>query len=128
MAMSARLKTVVLPMTAAAALAAMAVSVVVSSPASPSTGEKCSTFEVFDARTGICTPGLPPGIVEETTAAGGGLPEVDGIPCTGHNSYECIGLAEQGLGTGPTPSASSTLSENPGSSVAVTVPAVTPPA
>lgn len=119
---------VVLPMTAVAALAAMAVSVVVSSPASPSTGEKCSAYEVFDPKTGICMPGLPPDIVAETTAPGGGLPVVDGIPCTGQNSYECIGLAEQGLGTGPTPSASSTLSENPGSSVAVTAPAVTPPA
>ncbi|WP_328350371.1 intersectin-EH binding protein Ibp1 [Mycobacterium sp. NBC_00419] len=126
--MSARFTSVVLPMTAVAALAAMAVSVVVSSPASPSTGEKCSTFEVFDPKTGICMPGLPPDIVAETTAPGGGLPVVDGIPCTGQNSYECIGLAEQGLGTGPTPSASSTLSENPGSSVAVTAPAVTPPA
>lgn len=123
--MSARV--VVLPLMAAAALAAMAVSVVTSSPASPAPGEKCPTYETFDPRTGICMPGLPPDIVAETTAPEGGLPVVDGIPCTGQNSYECIGLAEQGLGVGPTPSASSTLSENPGTSVTVSAPAVAPP-
>jgi hypothetical protein len=43
-------------------------------------------------------------LVAITTSDFGGPPEVDGVPCTGGNSYECIGLAEESLGQGLTSS------------------------
>lgn len=73
------------------------------------TAEKCAVGETLDPATNICMPSLPSNIVAETTPPGGGLPEVDGVPCTGQNSYECMGLGEQELAAGPTPNASSTL-------------------
>lgn len=73
------------------------------------TAEKCTAGETLDPATNICMPALPANIVAETTPPGGGLPEVDGVPCTGQNSYECMGLGEQELAAGPTPNASSTL-------------------
>jgi len=47
---------------------------------------KCTSFESEDARTGICVPTMPSGVVATTTAPGGGLPEVDGVSCTGSNT------------------------------------------
>jgi len=29
-----------------------------------------------------------------TVPAGGSVPEIDGIPCTGHNTGQCIGLSQ----------------------------------
>ena len=41
------------------------------------------------------------------------LPAVGGIPCTGHNSGECIGLAEEAEAMGPQPVPRSTVSSQP---------------
>jgi hypothetical protein len=84
-----------------------------SAPA-PSNLGKCPSGEAEDLFTGVCVPELSPSQVQMTTAEFGGLPEIDGVPCTGHNSYECIGLAEEQNAQGPTPSATATVSTSAG--------------
>lgn len=99
------------------------------SPATPMS-IKCPAGESEDLFTGICVPELSPAIVQMTTGDFGAAPAVDGVPCTGHNSYECIGLAEESLGAGPTPSATSQLSaqtQAPTSSSATSSPPPSPP-
>jgi hypothetical protein len=43
----------------------------------------------------------------------GGLPEIDNIPCTGANSGQCIGLAEEQEAQGPMPVPHSEISSSP---------------
>ena len=75
---------------AAPALAAFAVP----SVAAPSVAD-CPNGESADTFTGTCTPDLVPNSPAfGTTSPVGGLPEINGIPCTGANSGECIGLSE----------------------------------
>jgi hypothetical protein len=62
----------------------------------------CPPGETKDVNTEVCMPTPATNVIQETTAPGG-LPEVDGVPCTGGNSYECIGLAEEQEAAGPTP-------------------------
>jgi len=78
-----------LAITAAPAVAALAVP---SAPA-PSVAA-CPNGEIEDTFTNICTPELVPNSPESGSASQGGLPSVDGIPCTGANSGQCIGLSE----------------------------------
>jgi len=56
----------------------------------------CSSGEEQDAFTTTCVPFMVPnaGAPFSTTAANPDVPEIDGIPCIGHNSGQCIGLAE----------------------------------
>lgn len=56
-------------------------------------GAACPNGESADVFTGSCTPELVPNspALQESS---GGLPSVDGIPCTGGNSGQCIGLSE----------------------------------
>jgi hypothetical protein len=58
----------------------------------PSFGAACPSGESEDTYTSSCTPDLVPNspVVQQS----GGLPSVDGIPCTGANSGQCIGLSE----------------------------------
>jgi hypothetical protein len=74
---------------------------------------KCPPGESEDLFTGVCVPELSPSIVEMTTAVFDGVPRIDGVPCTGHNSYECIGLAEEQQAVGPTPTPHSTETSSP---------------
>src|SRR4029079_17352507 len=56
----------------------------------------CAGGETEDMFTNVCVPDLVPTSPDcSSTARVGGLPEVSGIPCTGHNSGECIGLSEE---------------------------------
>ena len=56
----------------------------------------CAGGETEDQFTNICVPDIVPNSPEFTsTSPVGGLPEVSGIPCTGHNSGQCIGLEEE---------------------------------
>lgn len=76
---------------AAPTLAAFAVETPGSGPAVAS----CPAGESEDTFTGACTPELVPNSPEfGNTSQGGGLPSVDGVPCTGANSGQCIGLSE----------------------------------
>ena len=51
----------------------------------PTQVAECPMGEVQDAATGMCMP----------APAQGGVPEIQGIPCTGQNTGECIGLGEE---------------------------------
>ena len=56
----------------------------------PSTGTvaACPAGQAVNPATGACQP-------QPATGAQGGLPEVQGIPCTGANTGECIGLQQE---------------------------------
>lgn len=73
----------------------------------------CPGGETEDTFTGTCTPDLVPNSPEWSTTSPGGLPAVDGIPCTGHNSGQCIGLAEEQQAQGPQPSPQSSVGSSP---------------
>ena len=51
----------------------------------PTQVAECLMGEVQDPATGICMP----------APAQGGVPEIQGVPCTGQNTGECIGLGEE---------------------------------
>lgn len=58
----------------------------------------CPGGEESDQFTGVCVPHTVPnsGPSPFSTSAGNpDIPMINGIPCTGHNSGECIGLAEE---------------------------------
>jgi hypothetical protein len=116
-----------LAVVAICALGVLAVGAVSHSRTPVWTAAKCAVGETLDPATNICMPVLPSNIVQVTTPVGGGLPEVDGVPCTGQNSYECVGLGEQQLASGPTPNASSTLTAQSGAPKPTTVPVAPPP-
>lgn len=98
--------------TGLALLAIVASSAVVASPSSWSS-TKCPAGEVEDQFTGVCVPQHPTDVIAEVTPTNGGLPEIGGIPCTGHNSNECIGLAEESLASGPTPTPHASVTHGP---------------
>ena len=88
---------------------------VLSAPEPGSALAQCQTGEEQDTFTTTCTPFLVPRTPQgfTTTAANPDVPEIDGIPCIGHASGACMGLAEdQGL-TGPQPVPRSTISSSP---------------
>lgn len=70
----------------AIAIAAGPAIAAVAGPAVAPTFGACPGGETEDTYTSVCTPDLVPNSPE--------LPEVDGIPCTGGNSGQCIGLSE----------------------------------
>ena len=75
----------------------------------------CSTGEEADQFTTTCVPFMVPnsGSPFTTTAANPDVPEIDGIPCIGHNSGQCYGLAENQAAMGPQPVPQSTISSSP---------------
>ena len=78
---------------AVAVAAAPAVAAVALSSA-PLQVAACPNGESEDTFTTVCTPDLVPNSPELNSTSPGGLPEVGGIPCTGRNSGQCIGLSE----------------------------------
>ena len=89
---------------ALAVAAAPAVAAVVApNPHSSIPVAECQAGEVAHPETGVCMPGAEangPAAIPGNPA----LPEVDGVPCTGANTGECIGLQEsQGGGAAPIP-------------------------
>jgi len=87
---------------ALAVAAAPAVAAVVPALNAPAPVAECPAGAILEPTSGACVTGGE----QNTPAAIPGnpaLPEVDGIPCTGANTGECIGLQEsQGAG-GPMP-------------------------
>lgn len=81
----------------------------------------CPDTEVLDAATGKCRPAAdvipstlnpiepanvplqPGGVTSSSPGEVGRLPEVNGIPCTGANTGECIGLSESEKGAAKVP-------------------------
>ena len=81
-----------LAVAAAPAVAAVAV------PATPGAPvAACPSGEEEDLYTDECVPHTVPNSPFSTDAANPDLPTIDGIPCTGRNSGQCIGLAEDAV-------------------------------
>jgi hypothetical protein len=81
---------------AVAAAPAIAVFAVPAPDAAP-IAQGCPSGEESDQFTGNCVPHTVPnsGSVFTTQPGNPQVPEVMGIPCIGHNSGKCIGLAEE---------------------------------
>lgn len=73
----------------------------------------CPGGETEDTFTNTCTPDLVPNSPSFQTTSPGGLPSVDGIPCTGGNSGQCIGLGEEQQAEGPMAVPRSSVSSSP---------------
>jgi len=54
----------------------------------------CPAGEESDMYTGVCVPHTVPSSPFGSIAGNPDVPQIDGIPCTGANSGQCIGLAE----------------------------------
>ena len=90
------------------AIAAAPAAAFVISPAAPAgSAVACPAGEVEDIYIGECVPEMAPntpggnyptpagtGITYSTPGDSGSLPEVQGVPCTGANTGQCIGLQE----------------------------------
>ena len=63
-----------------------------------------------DLYTDACVPHTVPNSPFSTTADNPDIPEIDGIPCTGRNSGQCIGLAEDAA---PSVTPESTVGSDP---------------
>ena len=82
---------------ALAALATPVVAALAASDASTPSIAACPTGESEDLYTTMCTPDLVPNSPSPLSTIPGNpdMPAIDGIPCGGHNSGQCIGLAEE---------------------------------
>lgn len=94
----------------AVAIAAAPLVIAVSGPAGLALADECPATEALDTASGACKPiddvappttnpinpegsQLQPGSMTEAVPGDvGELPTVDGIPCTGGNTGECMGL------------------------------------
>jgi len=74
---------------------------------------QCPAGEEEDLYTGVCLPHTVPNSPLSSIPGNPDLPAVDGIPCTGRNTGECIGLSEEEQAMGPQPVPRSTVSSSP---------------
>ena len=99
---------------AIAAAPAVALFAVPTSGSSAPSISACAGGETEDQFTNICVPDIVPNSPSFTsTSPVGGLPEISGIPCTGRNSGECIGLGEEQNAAGPIAVPHSEVSSSP---------------
>ncbi|MDQ2636023.1 MAG: hypothetical protein M3Y83_03990 [Actinomycetota bacterium] len=101
----------------AVAVAAAPVMAVVAAP-SPDvtpTAQGCPAGEEADQFTGVCVPHTVPNAGSPFTTAPGNpdVPEVMGIPCIGHNSGQCFGLAQEQEAMTVTPPPDPIVSHSP---------------
>lgn len=73
----------------------------------------CPGGESEDTFTGTCVPELVPNSPEVGQTSPGGVPTVGGIPCTGANTGECIGLGEEEQSEGPQAVPKSSVGSSP---------------
>ena len=96
--------------------AAPAIAFLTLSPAGPAPAvAQCPAGETEDLFTDNCVPEMAPNVPGgnyPTEIPGGNLPEVSGVPCTGANSGQCIGLEEE-QGNVPQVTPHSSLSSSP---------------
>jgi hypothetical protein len=99
----------------AVATAAAPLIAVVAVPSASVPLAQCPAGEEEDLYTGSCVPHTVPNAGSPFSSIPGNpdLPAVGGIPCTGHNSGQCIGLAEESADLGPQPVPRSTVSSSP---------------
>ena len=82
----------------AAALAAPVIAVSAVPSAGPTTPlAACQEGQHLDPASGQCVGQLEPGTMG-TIPGNSDVPAVDGIPCTGQNTGECIGLQQSDAG------------------------------
>ena len=74
---------------------------------------QCPAGEEEDLYTGVCLPHTVLNSPLSSIPGNPSLPAVDGIPCTGRNTGECIGLSEEEQAMGPQPVPRSTVSSSP---------------
>jgi hypothetical protein len=74
---------------------------------------QCPGGEEEDIFTGVCVPHTVPNSPLSSIPGNPSLPAVGGIPCTGANTGECIGLSEEEQAMGPAPVPRSTVSSSP---------------
>lgn len=98
-----------------AVAAAPAVGIYATPEPGPAVAQGCQSGEEADQFTTTCTPYLVPTSppLFTTTAANPDVPEIQGIPCIGHNSGACVGLAENEAAFGPPAVPRSTISSSP---------------
>jgi hypothetical protein len=98
----------------AVAVAAAPTIAAVAAPSAPAPSvAACPNGETEDTFTTVCTPDLVPNSPEFQSTSPGGLPSVGGIPCTGGNSGQCIGLSEEQQSEGPMAVPRSSVSSSP---------------
>ncbi|AGB25900.1 hypothetical protein Mycsm_05726 [Mycobacterium sp. JS623] len=99
----------------AVAVAAAPAIAVVTIPSASVPLAQCPSGEEEDLYTGICVPHTVPNSGASFSSIPGNpdLPSVDGVPCTGHNSGQCIGLSEESDAMGPAPEPRLTVSSSP---------------
>ena len=99
----------------AVAVAAAPAIAVVTIPGASVPLAQCPAGEEADTFTGVCLPHTVPNSGASFSSIPGNpdLPSIDGVPCTGHNSGQCIGLAEESEAMGPQPVPHSTVSSSP---------------
>ncbi len=106
----------------AVAVAAAPAVAIVATPAPAATPlAQCPGGEENDLYTSMCVPHLVPNAGEPYQAIAGnndltavGIPGGGGaIPCTGHNSGQCIGLAEEAASEGPAAQPHSSVGSSP---------------
>jgi hypothetical protein len=107
-------------MTGAFALGALAAPAVVTFAAATfdkpaSTVSACPAGETEDLYTTMCVPDLVPNSPSPLTTIPGNpdMPAIDGIPCGGHNSGQCIGLAEEQQAQAPLVQPHTSVSSSP---------------
>ena len=97
----------------AIAVAAAPAIAVVTIPSASVPLAQCPTGEEEDLYTGTCVPHTVPNSPLSSIPGNPDLPSVEGVPCTGHNSGQCIGLSEEEEAMGPQPLPHSTVSSSP---------------
>ncbi len=99
----------------AAAAAAPLVGLQLASDPGAALAQGCQEGEEPDQFTTTCVPFMVPTSppLFQTTAANPDVPEIQGIPCIGHNSGACLGLAENEAAAGPPAQPRSTISASP---------------
>ena len=97
----------------AIAVAATPAIAVVTIPSASVPLAQCPTGEEEDLYTGTCVPHTVPNSPLSSIPGNPDLPSVEGVPCTGHNSGQCIGLSEEEEAMGPQPVPHSTVSSSP---------------
>lgn len=101
---------------AVAAAPAVAVFAVPAPSTAPLAQQSCAGGEEADAFTGVCVPHTVPnaGSPFSTEPGNPDVPVVmGGIPCLGHNSGQCIGLAEEQQAMTVSPPNSPVISHSP---------------
>jgi hypothetical protein len=76
----------------------------------------CPNGESTDIYNGQCIPDLVPNsptIPQGIGVDSNGYPTVDGVPCAGHNSGQCIGLEQEQQAEGPAAVPHSSLDGQP---------------